>query len=550
MDNNYNKETKGLQDRIHKAENGDVKMQFQLGKDFLLGKNVTKNIEKSDCYFNKVLESSLKFHPLISSLELYSFRRFESKEITFHDGITIIAGKNGAGKTSIIEAISISLSWLSALIKNEDGNGHYLEEKDINTPSNSSYTSVVTNLSILPKLDYKLTLAKTRDGSTSKQKSKLVDFRQLAEIYRQTKSPLPILAYYSVARSLEINKDDFIYAKKNANRKSWKQLDGYTESLDESRSFRQLLTWLVRVDSVEKSTESTEIVALKSKYETKKSFLELIPDDSSENKKLRAQLETEIAETEQAILEHDKNTDQSDIGEIKLAQEVKEAIYDFMPLISNIRIIHTMDKVDMVMEKEGVTISALQLSQGEKSLLALVGDIARRMVMLNPSKQHNFLKGCGIVIIDEIDLHLHPAWQQKVVIQLNDTFPNIQFILTTHSPQVLSTVAPESIRIIQDIDNSIEIKTPEFSLGSESKFILEELLGVSSRAENIEIVKELNEYEKLISLDKWDSPRALELKDILNRWAGLNDPIMMKLDMDIRLRRRRRRRSKLENEKN
>lgn len=86
----------------------------------------------------------------------------------------------------------------------------------------------------------------------------------------------------------------------------------------------------------------------------------------------------------------------------------------------------------MTVIKNGSEISIFNLSQGEKTLIALVSDIARRLVILNPSLE-NPLNGYGIVLIDEIDLHLHPKWQQTIVQKLENTFPNIQFILSTHS---------------------------------------------------------------------------------------------------------------------
>mgnify|MGYP000614132610 CR=1 FL=1 len=71
--------------------------------------------------------------------------------------------------------------------------------------------------------------------------------------------------------------------------------------------------------------------------------------------------------------------------------------------------------------------------------LALFGDLARRIALANPSRS-NPLEGEGIVLIDEIELHMHPSWQRKILGALKSTFPNIQFIITTHSPQVISEV--------------------------------------------------------------------------------------------------------------
>jgi predicted ATP-binding protein involved in virulence len=89
------------------------------------------------------------------------------------------------------------------------------------------------------------------------------------------------------------------------------------------------------------------------------------------------------------------------------------------------------------MDENDKNLNVNQLSQGEKSLMALVGDIARRLAMMNP-KLDNPLLGKGIILIDEIDMHLHPQWQRSIIQRLQTTFPNCQFILTTHSPLVIS----------------------------------------------------------------------------------------------------------------
>ncbi len=91
----------------------------------------------------------------------------------------------------------------------------------------------------------------------------------------------------------------------------------------------------------------------------------------------------------------------------------------------------------MLIDKHGETLNVSQLSQGEKSLMTLVGDIARRLAMMNPSLASP-LEGDGIVLIDEVDLHLHPKWQRSLLERLTTTFPGCQFVVTTHSPLVVS----------------------------------------------------------------------------------------------------------------
>ena len=88
------------------------------------------------------------------------------------------------------------------------------------------------------------------------------------------------------------------------------------------------------------------------------------------------------------------------------------------------------------------------LSDGEKGVISLVADIAYRMALLNPDLLEHVLETPGIVLIDEIDLHLHPAWQKKIVDDLIHIFPNIQFVITTHSPSVLANVRKEYVQTL------------------------------------------------------------------------------------------------------
>jgi predicted ATP-binding protein involved in virulence len=82
-------------------------------------------------------------------------------------------------------------------------------------------------------------------------------------------------------------------------------------------------------------------------------------------------------------------------------------------------------------------------------MLALVMNLARRMLQANPQREKKALESEAIVLIDEVDLHLHPKWQQRVLIDLMAIFPNTQFIVTTHSPQVLTTIKPEHIILLE-----------------------------------------------------------------------------------------------------
>jgi predicted ATP-binding protein involved in virulence len=115
-------------------------------------------------------------------------------------------------------------------------------------------------------------------------------------------------------------------------------------------------------------------------------------------------------------------------------------------------------------------------------MLALVGDMARRLSILNPSL-HNPNEGAGVVLIDEIDLHLHPRWQREVMGKLAKTFPNCQFVISTHSPQVIGELKPESVVLLRDGSSSLAI--PQATYGLTSGQVLEEVMDASSRTSTV-----------------------------------------------------------------
>lgn len=126
---------------------------------------------------------------------------------------------------------------------------------------------------------------------------------------------------------------------------------------------------------------------------------------------------------------------------------VRRAITGMLPGFSGLRI--QRDPLHMVIRKGDATLVIDQLSDGEKLLLALTADLARRLAMAC-ADHGDPLQGEAIVFIDEIELHLHPAWQRRVLAALRSTFPNCQFIVTTHSPQVLSEVPNDAVVLVKD----------------------------------------------------------------------------------------------------
>jgi predicted ATP-binding protein involved in virulence len=150
---------------------------------------------------------------------------------------------------------------------------------------------------------------------------------------------------------------------------------------------------------------------------------------------------------------------------------------------TNIRI--RRNPLRMTVEKDGLELAVEQLSDGEKCLLALVGDLARRLALLNPGRK-NPLDGDGIVLIDEIDLHLHPRWQRNILPRLEKTFPNCQFVVSTHSPQILSHVQADQVWLLRQEKDGLSAFHPQVTFGLDSSRLLEEVMEVSQREPSIE----------------------------------------------------------------
>jgi len=133
-------------------------------------------------------------------------------------------------------------------------------------------------------------------------------------------------------------------------------------------------------------------------------------------------------------------------------ETVRTALTRFMPEFSNLTV--RRNPLRMEVDKDGARLTVNQLSDGEKCLMAMIGDLARRMAIANPMVD-NPLEGDGIVLIDEIDLHLHPRWQRMVIPKLREVFPNCQFLISTHSPHIITNVNPENLFLLEMTDEGL-----------------------------------------------------------------------------------------------
>jgi predicted ATP-binding protein involved in virulence len=249
---------------------------------------------------------------------------------------------------------------------------------------------------------------------------------------------------------------------------TFEQLDGYDNSLSKGVDFRRFFEWFrEREDTENESTNDQIEFFLKSIEEDEGYFKANNEDDFwSELQKHKASAKD------------------------RQLSAVRKAIESFMDGFTNIKI-KRKPRLHMAIDKNGQTLNVSQLSQGEKSLMALVGDIARRLAMMNPALT-NPLEGDGVVLIDEVDMHLHPKWARDIIANLTKTFPNCQFILTTHSPLVISDSKDILVYALDDG----ELKQKPSQYGQDANTVLLEVMGTNFR--NDKVAKQLQELNELI----------------------------------------------------
>ncbi len=257
----------------------------------------------------------------------------------------------------------------------------------------------------------------------------------------------------------------------------------------------------------------------KGKSEIENLFKEFNPSLQKNKRYWNDIIVTFLKDIEQ-IIENDANRqDVATRNQGREIQIVANTIEKFIDGYSNIRI-KRIPRPHMLVDKNGETFNLEQLSDGEKNLIALVGDIARRLSIANPNSKEP-LKGDGIILIDEVDLHLHPAWQRLIISKLTEIFSNCQFFISTHSPQVLSHVMPKNIFLLKNENNELSYSKPTESFGKNTDRILEDILGVDARPKNQKIA--LHEIYELIQNNEIENAKKKieELENLIGEDSEL-----------------------------
>lgn len=424
--------------------------------------------------------------------------------VDFHPRLTVIVAQNGQGKTAILDALRIGLwPFLSSfdLAKSHStvlANGISVEDvRVLKMPSGEMARQLPCE--IVLQADYgsaeqtwtrarhkELKSTKTIDGNGVKQLKAFATQLQARTRNAQEadSTQLPILAYYGTGRLWAQKR--LMEAKKSSSKsKDTKAIFirsfGYLDCMDPASTYRHFKDWFIQI--------------------TEANFDEMM----------------KLMQANQAPSNRDQLSSYVPI------RVVQDAIDCFLRAATGWHSLeYAKASKDLVLhhDQQG-EIPVDQLSDGIRSVLAMIGDIAYRCYQLNPALGAAAAKmATGVVLIDEVDMHLHPKWQQVIVSQLQEAFPNIQFVVTTHSPQVLSTVPKECIRIIRD-DWSIQ-STLNQTQGVESNLVLKQTMGTDPLPK-VQIATDLNRYIELIEQGVFHTPEVTELRMKVYSHFGAED---------------------------
>lgn len=214
---------------------------------------------------------------------------------------------------------------------------------------------------------------------------------------------------------------------------------------------------------------------------------------------------------------------------LKVLEALRAVVRELVPEFSNLRI-QEQPRLGFVVDKRGQPFYLHQLSDGERGLLALVFDLTRRLSIANAASDNSIAEGIALVLIDEIELHLHPKWQRDVLQRLRDIFKACQFVVTTHSPLVLGEVPARCVRFLEFESGKVGVTVPTEAYGMDANRILLELMGAPVR--NRQVDSELKTLFELIDQERFDDARAAMAA--LERKLGEDEPELTRASSLIR----------------
>ncbi|MCP4676953.1 MAG: AAA family ATPase [Deltaproteobacteria bacterium] len=398
----------------------------------------------------------------LEKLKLHNFRGFENFELDFHPEVTVLVGINGSGKTSILDAVADVFK----PIFGSGFDGGFIGPTDCRQGKNTAGIQVAGFYG-----DPKQPVEAAHLFDNGRWVSGTVDSIAFTQEQKEN-GPLPVLCYYPV------NRHAIDSTPGSTNPRVWTPEHALVRALGQSTvNYNDFFHWFRELEDLENEDRNHSPDYVNPQLQTVRQALKyLLPGYSSPR-----------------------------VRRPRFGPEKKEL---------------ATTKPVLVIKKDGQELPFDQLSEGERTMAALVCDIARRLAIANPGSTEP-LKGDGIVMIDEIDLHLHPQWQEKVIPTLRSTFPNIQFIVTTHSPIVLGYVPKECVRLLHDFEL---VESPPTE-GRDPNSIYIDVFGQKLRKPEFDT--KINKIALLIDEEKLEE--ADEKLDLLAEKFGTDDGEVVRL---------------------
>lgn len=458
----------------------------------------------------------------LDMLRLENFRCYADLEIPLHPKLTVLVAENGQGKSTLLDAVRIAL-WpyvssfdLSSTGYNDPANSIAISDVRLQRMSDGSMSRCLPS-SVRMTGDYGVGLCswlryreseaektKTKsDGETRRMEQRVSALQQSIRDPQVGSQTLSVFGYYGTGRLWSEKKLTKTQKSKDETQDTdfYIRTFGYRDCLDPASTYKHFRAWFIW------ASESYQ---------------------------------------EQRLKRLDGRDNQEELQQAELRlQVVRKAIDTFLQPATGWHSLEysiSREKTLVLRHDQHGTLNADQLSDGIRSVLAMIGDIAYRCIKLNPHLGAEAARQtCGVVLIDEVDMHLHPRWQQIILSQLQEAFPHIQFIVTTHSPQVLSSVDASCIRLLRQTTDPetgrlVSLAEPVSiqTRGVSSADLLARIMGVAP-VPAVPEAQMLSDYEALIQQNLHEISEGQELRTRLEQHFGVNHPLMHECERLIRL---------------
>ena len=437
----------------------------------------------------------------ISNISLKRYRCFSDISVSFDPRLTLIAAPNGEGKTAILDAVAISLRlFIDTLQKKRSSRGFAKEDIQLAVSREGTMENFLPGEPTTVHANGvfwgdKITWTRELRSASPGAKTTTKDARELSQIAdgllgylhftgSTSDTPgskaeiLPMISYYGTGRL-------YSQIKSTQKKKPGKsRLDGYEDCLNPNSSYKAFLAWF---GPMSREAQAEQQTGLHSGHRAEE--------------RIKA-----VAKAISGVLE---STGWTDVR------------WDFV------------NQEPVAFHSDGRALPVRLLSDGVRNMLAMVADMAFRCSQLNPQLGIDAAtRTPGIALIDEIDMHLHPEWQQSVLSRLMTVFPEIQFLVSTHSPEVISTFGKEHIRVVKH--GRVSSPSAQTS-GVPSDRVLASVMGVNPVWGELEAAKWLTRYHSLISQGFYNLEEGADLRTKIIEHYGNNSQQLLECDQAIRL---------------